>query len=200
MANLVGKRSILWKYILALCSIVILSTSFKQSDDQKIWDTNSPLTWDDFKGMEKDKKFDSETKSNTFIGEPYKYKRLGSDSNSYVFEFQVRSVMVRSKSWVDPASKTPSLLAHEQLHFDISEYFARQLLLAFRNATYSHNFINEIKDIRHKLSVQRTTMENLYDEQTVHSQNAHMQSKWNVYVQSLLQTNESLENALKKLP
>jgi hypothetical protein len=43
-------------------------------------------------------------------------------------------------------------------------------------------------------------MQKLYDEQTVHAQNASMQLKWHIYVQSLLQSNESIENALKRLP
>lgn len=190
----------IWKCLLISLPVFMLITSFKQNNDQKFWDKTSPLTWDDFKKVNKPDNYDAKSSSNTFLGELYRYKRLASDSNTYVFAFKVQSVMIHSMSYVDPQYKNAALLAHEQLHFDISEYFARQLLLAFQKGVYTKNFRNEIKDIKQKNTVQRNAMENLYDEQTDHSRNIRMQSKWNVYVQSLLQNNESLENALKKLP
>lgn len=198
MKKVENRELYLWKSILLLIPIFFLIISFRQSNELKVWDKNSPLTWDDFQGVEIPK--DPESKSNTFIGENFRYKRITGDSNSYVFEFQVRSVMVKSKSRVDPAYKTATLLAHEQLHFDISEYFARQLLLAFQKATYTSDFKDEIKNIRHKLSIQRDAMELQYDEQTKHSLNLKMQSKWNVYVDYLISDNPNLEVALNKRP
>jgi hypothetical protein len=186
--------------IVLLISISILLLSFMQNSNEKIWDANSPLTWDDFQGIERSKEFDTKIVSNTFCGEVFRYKRLGNDSNSYVFKFEVRSVMVKNKSWVDPKYRTAELLQHEQLHFNISEYFSRQLLLALQNGKYTPNFRNEIRERRHKLSVQRETMQHLYDEQTRRSLNKKMQSKWNGYVANLLKSNDDLDKALKNLP
>jgi hypothetical protein len=109
-------------------------------------------------------------------------------------------VMVRSMSYVDPEYKTPALLEHEQLHFDISEYFARQLLIEFQRAIYTKNFLAEIKAIKQRSVTTRNTVENLYDEQSNHGLNPKMQSKWRQYVEYLLSENESLSVTLQKLP
>jgi len=200
MANILDTGKLNWKPNLMILFILLLFTSFTQSGDQKTWDADSPLTWQDYKAVEKDKSFNSNTHSNTLVGEIHRYRRLKSDSNSYQFDFQVKSVMIRSKSWVDPAYKTSALLAHEQLHFDISAYFAKKLLIALQNGTYSKDFLNEMQDIRHRLSIQRNTMENLYDERTVHSNDKLMQAKWSTYVHSILTSNESLEKDLERQP
>ena len=189
------------KYGLPLMIVFLFSTAFKKQDsDQKLWDKNSPLSWEDFKKVDRPDYYGEGQGANTFVGELYRYRRLGKDSSSNVFEFQVQSVMVRSMSHVEPGYKTASLLEHEQLHFDLSEYFARQLLIAFKRGTYTKNFRSEIKDIRHTFSVQRDAMEKLYDKQTDHSRNNRMQLKWNSYVQLLLKDNVSIETALKNLP
>jgi hypothetical protein len=133
-------KNITWKGILTFFPILIFLTSFRQDADQKNWDIQSPLTWEDYKRVDRPDDYEQQNGSNTFIGEIYRYKRLESDSNSYIFDFQVKSVMIRSKSYVDPKSKTSALLTHEQLHFDISEYFARQLLQAFKEGKYTMNY------------------------------------------------------------
>lgn len=194
------KRGNLWKCIMALFFIIIVSTGLIQDTNEKIWDANSPLTWNDYKRPDKDKTLNAQSSAVTSNAIPFRYRKLGADSNSYIFEFQVKNAMYRNSSWVNPEYRNPALLAHEQLHFDISEYFARQLLRTFQSATYSHNFKKEIQDIKLKNVDQVNTMQKLYDEQTIHSQNTSMQLKWNMYVQSLLQSNESIENAVKRLP
>jgi hypothetical protein len=183
-----------------LILVVLIFLSFKQIDNEKHWDAKSPLTWDDYRRKDKPASLGQDGRSNTFLGERYRYRRLGKDSNDYRFEFQVSSVMVRSMSYVDPDYKTPALLEHEQLHFDISEYFARQLLLDFQRAIYTKNFLAEIKAIKQRSVTQRNIVENLYDEQSNHGLNLKMQSKWRHYVEYLLSENDSLRVTLQKLP
>lgn len=195
-----SKRGNLWQCIMALFIIILLPTAFVQDANEKLWDASSPLTWNDYKRPDKDKILNVQSSAVTSNAIPFRYRRLGIDSNTYVFEFEVKNVMYRNASWVNPEYKNSAMLAHEQLHFDISEYFARQLLRTFQSATYSHDFKNEVQDIKNRNVGQVNTMQKLYDEQTIHSQRVSIQLKWNIYVQSLLQSNESIENALKRLP
>lgn len=190
----------IWKRTLLLISFSIIILSFTQNTIHKPWDANSPLTWDDYQGSEKNPDFNDRIVSHTLCGEQWYPRRLKTDSNTYKFAFFVKCVMAKKQSWVHPDYKTPELLKHEQLHFDIAEYFARQLLLALQNGTYSSNYREEMNAIRHKITVQRTAMQDLYDEQTKHSTNIKMQAKWNSYVAMLLSTNVSLNNALQELP
>jgi hypothetical protein len=200
MAKTIGKGNNLWKCVMALFTVFIVLTSFKQDDNEKIWDAKSPLKWSDYRRPDKDKRLDARASALTVIAIPYRYKRLKSDSNVYVLAFQVKNVMYRNQSWVQPGYTSTALLVHEQLHFDLSEYFSRQLLKALEGFTYSKNFKNEMLEIVKRNDAQYKSMGNLYDEQSIHSTNTVMQSKWNDYVQSLLLSNESIENALKRLP
>lgn len=186
--------------LLAIIFVFIITSAFQQDSVQKVWDINSPLQWSDYQAPEKPDYKDPRVRSNTLTGELFTYKRLGKDSDSYSFKFATRSVMIRSKSWVDPAYKTPELLQHEQLHFNLSAYFARQLLTALTNHTYSKDYKEEMKAIRHEISVQRTAMNNLYDDQTTHSLNKKMQARWQVFVTHLLNDNINLEEAIKNEP
>jgi len=187
----------IWRNLLLLISVTVLLLSLNQFDNEKDWNINSPLTWDDYQKPEKGSN-NERSVSHTFCGERWVYKR--SDSVSYNFKFKVKCVMVKNLSWVHPDYKTPELLHHEQLHFDLSEYFARQLLVAFQSAKYTSNFREEMKEVRHKVTLQRNDMQERYDNQTNHSKNKDMQAKWELYVKHLLNTNESIDSALTQLP
>lgn len=197
MAKNVRMNIRIWRSLLFLISITVLLLSFNQFKNEKDWDVNSPLTWDDYQKPEKGTQ-DEKSVSHTFCGERWVYKRL--DSNTYTFKFRVKCVMVKNLSWVHPDYKTPELLHHEQLHFDLSEYFARQLLVALQSANYTSNFQEEMKEVRHKVTLQRNNMQDRYDNQTKHSKNKDMQMKWDIYVKHLLNTNESIDSALTELP
>jgi len=186
-----------WRNLFFLISVPVLLLSFNQSKNEKDWDVNSPLTWDDYLKPEKGTE-DERSVSHTFCGERWVYKRL--DSNSFNFKFKVKCVMVKKLSWVHPDYKTPALLHHEQLHFDLSEYFARKLLFALESAKYTSNFREEMKEVRHKVTLLRNDMQDKYDNQTNHSKNKNMQAKWDLYVKYLLDTNENIDSALMKLP
>lgn len=186
-----------WENFAMIALILLLCSSFSQFQNEKDWNPDSPLTWDDYQRSEKGTK-DSRSNSHTLCGERWIYKRV--DSNQYKFVFKVKSVMVKNLSWVDPNYKTQELLEHEQLHFDLSEYFARQLLLALQKAQYTANYKTEMQEIRHNMTVQRNNLQELYDNQTKHSRNRILQAKWNLYVKHLLESNEVLEIALTKVP
>jgi len=93
--------------------IFIITGASRQENVQKEWDVNSPLQWRDFQAPARAPNKDLRVRASTFTGELYKYRRIGKDSADYKFKFTARSVMIRSKSWADPAYKTPELLQYE---------------------------------------------------------------------------------------
>jgi len=189
-----------WKNICLSVPIFLLMVSFQQ-DTEKTWQKDAPLTWTDFQASEKPSKFDAKTVSNTRCRERFAYRLVDTSKiDSYVIEFKVKSVMDRSGSWVDPAYKTQALLEHEQLHFDITEYFARQMLKEFQKGSYTRKFRNEIDDIKKRIIANRNTVQMLYDQQTNHSLNGNVQSKWNKYVKVLLENNPALDSTMTHLP
>lgn len=160
------------------------------------WKADRPLAWADFTGpIDETSTFAASTHS----GIDYRW-RMNSQAGKMTFSFTVTSYMDKSKSWTKPDKQNDALLKHEQLHFDISEYFARELLKAFNSYTYTSNYRTEINDIFQSLSKARHDMEALYDEESQHSRNKLKQAEWELYVANLLSNNTALEDALKIEP
>ena len=116
------------------------------------------------------------------------------------FTFATASYMDKSKSWVREGKQTPALLSHEQLHFDISEFFARKLLQALNNYSYTSDYKSEIDQVHQQMADARKAMEEKYDAQTNHSLNKIKQAEWELYVSQLLSKKYTYEEALAKEP
>ncbi|WP_409416551.1 hypothetical protein [Flavobacterium sp. PS2] len=139
------KKMILFAFIVFfVCSsnIKLKKKSFYQEQDNNIlfWSSNKKLTWNDFQG-------DPDTinlmiKAQTFAGLKIEngYWQEGIPKINVICYFS------KSKSWVKV--KSDSNLAHEQLHFDIWELYARKIRKSFDS-------LNEkkIKDIKVYYSV-----------------------------------------------
>lgn len=172
----------------------LVSISAKAQTEKKLWSADDPLKWSDYHGKP-DKR--SPFAAYTYFGLDYGYQRKG--NGLYQFTFEVGSYMDKALSW-RRGKPSENLLKHEQLHFDIAEYFVRQLLIAFGNHTYTSNYKAEIAQVQQQIANLRRGVEELYDKQTVHSVNREMQSKWDAYVADLLNKNYTLEQAISNLP
>jgi hypothetical protein len=162
--------------------------------EKKLWNANDPLQWSDYHGRP-DKR--SPFSAYTYFGLDYSYLRKG--NGPYQFTFEVSSYMNKALSW-KRGTPSENLLKHEQLHFDIAEYFVRQLLISFGNHTYTSNYKVEIAQVQQQIASLRRGVEELYDKQTIHSTNREMQAKWDTYVADLLNKNYTLEQAIANLP
>ena len=83
--------------------------------------------------------------------------------------------------------KETKVLAHEQLHFDITELFARKInsaLSPLQNCSYKQ--CSRAYQIHDSLIKEWNKFQELYDTETGHSMNKEMQQKWGVKIDSLL--------------
>lgn len=179
--------------LLFLCAAL---STFAQPESRLVWKADRPIQWTDFEGPVDES---SEFEANTNSGMNYQW-HMDMHAGKMSFKFSVYGFMNKSKSWVRPGKQTDALLKHEQLHFDISEYFARQLLRSFQNYTYTANFRTEIDQLFQQMMQARKTMEETYDAQSNHSRNKIKQAEWELYVAGLLSNNPSLEDAVKNEP
>jgi hypothetical protein len=92
--------------------------------------------------------------------------------------YKIVTIFYKSGSWMKDSSK--SVLIHEQLHFDIAEYFARKMrkrIAELRNSkernanVYNNVFIELWKECDKKSDE--------YDKQTIHGINSIKQKEWN---------------------
>src|SRR5258705_10691508 len=95
--------------------MLIFANNFSQVNDSvKCWSNRDKLKWGDFKGNvpnEGNSLFKAACASNVEI-----YSIIMDDST---YKYKVRTVFNRYKSWTRDTTKY--ILAHEQLHFDITE-------------------------------------------------------------------------------
>ncbi|HHG83368.1 MAG TPA: DUF922 domain-containing protein [Bacteroidetes bacterium] len=133
------------------------------------WRKSRKLNWDDFQGQAvRGMGMDALTESGISFSWTCGYRG---------FEFNTYAMFVPEKSWV--RQRTPALLAHEQLHFDITELHARKIRKFFRQkgdvCRLGQRAINAAAQAIIRAS---TEMQNLYDRETRHSENEAEQSRW----------------------
>lgn len=149
------------------------------------WDEKRPLTWKDFGSA-----MDSSSKhyANTKTSVNYQYHVHG-NNNVYTLTFTIECLFLPNGSWYKHYKQTDALLHHEQLHFDIQELFARKLLAAFNEKTYTDNYVKEVKTIYNSIAKEASNMQERYDEETRFSENRSEQLKWDKLVHKQLEQN-----------
>lgn len=102
----------------------------------------------------------------------------------YLVNNHAIAIQDKSQSFISyraSRDKIPYILAHEQLHFDITEYIVRQLnkqLRVFSNRDSIYNVY----------LAKRDSMQDLYDKETQHSMDTLQQRQWTLKMKSLLIT------------
>lgn len=166
-----------------LLTCVLLLTSipgFAQTNpcDSIVWRADRKLTWEDYKGQPDT---NSRAAANTHSGFVRTWSAKG---------FTLRTIMITNfnpcLSW-SKNKASARLLRHEQLHFDITEYFKRLYYKRIAEATYSPATLPGLmKSIYQNTLTQLQAMQQEYDLQTTHSLNAEQQNTWEQKVASLL--------------
>jgi hypothetical protein len=169
------------KSIAALLFLSLLFFSFTANNPEGIevivWNEYRPLTWDDFKGKRTE---DAAGDAGTVVqikAKPYMVKDK--------VKYDVSAVFVVNKSWSDAQSE--ELLAHEQLHFDLAELYARKIRKVI--SILSDNGEDDIKVYNRaiqKLLRESNEIDIQYDLETLHGAMQKKQAEWNKEVKAEL--------------
>lgn len=108
-------------------------------------------------------------------------------NNTITVYLMVNAIFSAAESWSDPEHETTSLLAHEQLHFDITELNARKLRKSLLEYSYTKNYESEIEHLFREYSEERAGMQKEYDMATNHSNNRDKQTEWQQIVHQKLE-------------
>lgn len=133
------------------------------------WNEFYKLRWDDFQGKPDE---NSESDAGTAIAiraKPFLVNKK--------VKYDVVAIFNRSKSWV--RDRSPSLLAHEQLHFDIAELYARKIRKKVKelNAQGVNDIDTYNKAIR-ELLTESNKADEQYDLETLHGALGRKQAAW----------------------
>jgi len=165
-----------------ICLVLVFQASVAQQS-KKQWSATKKLQWADFKG-EPDSL--SPFSANTYSGLAYKYA-IRREIKKQIVTCEVNGYFIPEKSWVKKGFENDAeLLAHEQLHFDITELFVRKFRQRLKNTRFSRNPKKQIEVIYKKITAERVAMQKQYDLETNHSENKKMQQKWQYKINMLL--------------
>ncbi len=144
------------------------------------WAADRPLTWADFKGRPQLGDPEAALTSADLLS--------GAKCTDFVFSATVAPTFNPAASWVRNAkAATPALLRHEQLHFDLTEVYARRLRQKLRDAHLDCQKLQPAFDrLTHAVYNEWAREENRYDGETAHGLNAAKQALWDRQIQQQL--------------
>ena len=153
-----------------------------QPDNQLVWKSNYLLTWQDFEGTPESHSMGDAGTAVKIKAQPYQVKRK--------MFYEINAIFLKDKSWY--REQSPSLLAHEQLHFDIAELYARKARkkvkeLAKRGVKDLKTYNNEVNKILNESNY----VDQQYDAETLHGSMTKKQLEWKNKVMTELKALES---------
>jgi hypothetical protein len=173
---------------LILFFIALILTVPSGAQEAILWDPERRLTWEDFRGKPMKTAWAAAT---TASGISYEY--TGEEENGgYKLQFKVFAHFYPEKSWYQPKLCDEVVLSHEQLHFDISELFARKMRKIMAETRFTSNARAEVKAIYKKVLQDLSAFQSLYDHETNYSRDHQKQLAWNNKIKEALSTSESL--------
>ena len=151
-----------------------------QEDEATItWSEDLELHWSDFRAEPKPQ---GNAAALTASGITFGFSTTKTKTELVDFTFDVKSHFYPNQSWRIKEPFGDIVLAHERLHFDITELFARKFRQRILNTKFSMNISAEMEGIHNAINNELTEMQKKYDAETNHSQIVEKQKEWQNYV------------------
>ena len=160
-----------------------------QEDEAIRWDPGYRLTWDDFRA---DPPQSQRVAATTASGISYSYRTNG-PSGKYRLDYEVGAYFYPERSWYHPELCDSVVLSHEQLHFDISELYARRMRDILGSRTFDGNVRAEVRKIFERINRELSEFQNRYDEETDFSRDHQAQARWNEQIAARLAASAGAE-------
>ncbi|RIV72350.1 DUF922 domain-containing protein [Flagellimonas aequoris] len=166
------------------CFLFLSFLGFAQEIEEGIlWNEGKRLSWSDFKGKVPPAAVPAAT---TASGISYTYS-ANLLHHEVKLDFEVNAYFYPNESWHKPEQCTDNTLAHEQLHFDIAELFARKMRNRLRRTSFSDDVKAEVRRIYQDILQELKDFQDQYDWETNFSRNLEKQLEWNQKITESLQ-------------
>lgn len=156
-----------------------------------VWTEANKLTWDDFQGA---KHSESDAAAVTASGITFSYSVRKTDGRITDFDAEVFAHFYPEDSWFIADRCNDHILAHEQLHFDITELHVRIFRYRLARLEVSQNINAELKTTHKAVKEELAEMQHQYDTQSRNSINKEEQAKWAAYVSENLKKFEAYKS------
>ena len=119
----------------------------------------------------------------TASGITFGYSIRQTEKNEVVsFTSEVDAHYYPEQSWYKAEQADNHILGHEQLHFDITELFARKFRYRISQLKVSNNVKGQLKKIHKDIITELSKMQNKYDNETDYSRNFESQATWETFM------------------
>ncbi|WP_460219752.1 DUF922 domain-containing protein [Psychroserpens sp. MEBiC05023] len=163
--------------------LVLFNVSSNNNEVTITWNESQKLSWSDFKGPIE---ANSDAVAVTASGITFSFSVQQSNSQIVSFETNVSAHFYPEKSWYIKSKGDDHILAHEQLHFDITELHVRQLRYAISKLSVSQDIKRELRTLHEQANINLAKMQNAYDTQSENSINKEQQALWSEFVKAEL--------------
>ncbi|PIB27057.1 DUF922 domain-containing protein [Maribacter sp. 4U21] len=152
----------------------VMFSSYSWGQEEVLWEPDKRLYWSDFRGKVP---VGAGAAATTASGISYQFS-TSYKGNEMVVDYEVNAFFYPTKSWYKPNICNEATLVHEQLHFDISELFARHMRKKMAKARFTKNIKAEVKAIYRETLKELNDFQNRYDKETDYSRNIPQQKFW----------------------
>lgn len=161
--------------MIRVLAIVCLLLWLPSNDKTITWKETYKLTWNDFIGTPN---HDSEAVATTASGITFSYSVK--ETNGQISSFTVEAIaqFYPDKSWVKPDQADAHVLAHEQLHFDITELHARLFRKQINELTISNKLPQQLDALHLSINKALSEVQKRYDAACDFSRNKEQQQLW----------------------
>lgn len=171
----------LFVVLIGLISLLGFKSSGFNDSNALLWRADRKLSWSDYKA--KPKNFDASDGALTASSIQTEFSYSGNE-----FIFSVEAKFYPYESWYIKTRASNELLEHEQLHFDITELYARMLKQELLESIKTKKDIHLYKSIVSKYMKDWDKTQEQYDEETNHSINKEKQKIWQEMIENELET------------
>lgn len=143
------------------------------------WSESYKLSWSNFKAKPNQaERASAITASGITFGFSIKEK------NAKVISFttDVFAHFYPEQSWFKPVETDAHVLGHEQLHFDITELYARMFRQHISQLKISNSINSQLKKMHSTINKELAALQDVYDTETDYSRNVKQQAKWKVHI------------------
>lgn len=164
-----------WLWALLLSPTPTSTIALAKNTDTIYWQPSRKLTWDDFRGRP-NRSDESVALTSSGIGMVF---RSGADG---VPKIDVTCTFFCKNSWVKNEGRNDTVLQHEQLHFDLTELYARKLRKAVDQLKPADRKWPTIQKIYTGMNRECDERQNRYDRETNHGIRRTPQQEWQARV------------------
>ena len=141
--------------------VLFFLTSFlgeAQEYETILWEKGKKLSWKDFKGKPPQ---NSGAAAITGSGITYQFSSYYRNGRRQL-DFTVSTFFYPNSSWYRPELCNNLILSHEQLHFDITEIYARKMRKELARTNFSKNNVKrEVKTIYNRINKELSNFKDL---------------------------------------